>query len=494
MQKIQNSLWLIIITLITLSACKTEGPNDLISLTKLNGTWIRVESNNPSNDFMKIEAAAGTGIIVDASGSGFSDGDIKWQGITPVDLSTFSYQELGSDYNYYEATITMVNDNELRISVGNTGAGNTQKWLRDDGTIVNVSAQLLDCNYFTEDRVLTNTAAAIDYIVPCVMDITAAITIEPGVVIAFEENAGFGVYDAGSINAVGTATEPIVLRGETQSAGYWRGIHVETNSSKNRLEYVTVEDAGSNYVYCCNEKASLFVKDGQITVQNSTIRNGENFGIVARNAAELPDFQNNTITTHGDYPLYLSIERAGDLDGNGSDYSGNTKNFVYLYQSDVNTPTIITPNNVPYLLEGNVFDVTESLELEAGVEFVFEENGGIGVYDNGTFRIKGTSAENVIIRGNEANRGYWRGIHIETNSTSNNFAYARISDAGANYVYCCNELASVFIKGGTLTMTNTTISNGDSYGFYADKDADISGFSQNTITTHKKITSISGRG
>ena len=487
MQKFQNYFWVLLITLVTFSACKiTDGPDDLISLAKLNGTWIRVESNNPSSDFMKIEAAGGTGIIIDKAGSGFSDGDIKWQGITPVDLTSFAYQELGSDYNYYDATITMVNDNELRINVGNSGAGNSQKWLRDDGTIVNNNPTILDCNYFTEDRVLLNTTSAIDYVVTCVMDITASVTIEPGVVIAFEENAGFGVYDAGSLNAVGTSAEPIVFRGETHNTGFWRGVHVETNSSKNRFEFVTVEDAGSNYVYCCNEKASLFIKDGQMTIQNSTFRNGANFGILAKAAASLPNFQNNTITTHGDYPMNLAITRAGDLDGTGSDYTGNSKDFIYISGSTVDDITEISATNVPFLLDGEVFDIKEPLTLKAGVELAFEENGGLGVYDGGSLKLEGSASNQVILRGKEANKGYWRGIHIETNSSGNNFSYVRISDAGADYVYCCNEIASVFLKGGTLAMSNTTISNGDSYGFYADKNASIASFSNNTITTHAK--------
>jgi hypothetical protein len=473
-----------------ISGCESFGgkinPGDQADLAQLAGKWIRVESNNPSNDFMRITVTGSTGTITDKSGSGFQDGDVKWRNITPSGQETFTYEELGSDYNYYEASITIISQNELRLAVASSGAGNNQKWLRDDGSIVDTTSQELECGISTETT-LANTPAAIDYIVPsgCVVDITAKLTIEPGVVIAFEENAGFGVYDAGALYAVGTDQAPIVLKGAQAVSGYWRGVHIETNSINNRLEHVRIEDAGSNYVYCCNDKAALFIKDGKTVLKNSSISNSGAFGLKIGQNAEMPEYQNNTFSGNTEAPVYLPLKAARFLDGTGSSYMGNTVNFIEVYESGVNVNTTVPANDVPYLVEGKVVDVTKPLVLQAGVSVRIKENGGIGVYDEGTLKIEGTSTNPVSIKGFQSNQGYWRGIHIETNSNDNQLHHVQIADAGSEYVYCCNVKASVFLKGGKASIQNATISNGENYGIYANNDAEFSSYSNNTIETHK---------
>lgn len=478
-----------VFTALYLSGCKLiQGPDpiDLVTIDALKGTWIRVESNNPANDYMKITVNGNTGTITDRANSGFKDGDIKWQQILPSTANTYSYEELGSDYNYYSATITVVSDTELSISVGNSGAGNSQKWLFDDGSIVNTAPTELDCNYFIEDRVLTNTAAPVDYIISCVADITADLVIEPGVVIEIEENGGLGVYDNGSIHALGTESSPIIIRGTSSAKGFWRGIHLETNSTKNKFNYVAIQDAGSNYVYCCNEKASLFVKGGKIEIKNSTISNGKEYGIYSDANANLEGFEANRIESHDKHPMKINIKRAGELDGKGSEYTGNSNNLLLVFGPEMDEQVTIPATKVPYQFEGKVFNITENLTLEKGVDIEMEENAGIGVYDNGSLTINGTAEEPVYITGKEAIKGYWRGIQIESNSLKNSISYTAIADAGGNYVYCCNDKASIFLKDGSLKIQNTSISNGKEYGLVVKNDANLVDFSTVSISDHDK--------
>lgn len=490
MQKFQilAARWMFVLTLLVMIGCKNEPkPGDLISINQIDDTWIRIESNNPGSDGMKVEVSGNSATLIEKAGSGFSVGDVKWKDITAMTENTFAYQELGSDYNYYEATITLINDNEISISVGSTGAGNSQKWVRDDGSIVIETPAELGCNDFSSDQTLKNTSRAVDYVVSCVLDVTANLVIEPGVVIEFEENAGIGVYDGGTINAVGTEDEPIVLRGQSPVAGYWRGIHVETNSINNQLDHVTIQHAGSNYVYCCNEKASLFLKGAKMTIKNTQIAQGGGYGIHLKGNVSLDGFENNMITTHKEEPIFTTAFLAGSLNGAGLDFSGNTKDFIRIYDADVSEPVTIPALNVPYLQEGFVLDVTESMTISAGVEWICEANAGIGIYDNGSLKLDGSSANEIVIRGKEAVDGYWRGIHIETNSLNNVFSYARISEAGANYVYCCNEIATVFLKDGKLSMDHTVLSNGASYGLVAKEAAELRNYASNTVTSHKNL-------
>ncbi|MEL6590761.1 MAG: hypothetical protein AAFQ68_11795, partial [Bacteroidota bacterium] len=364
--------------------------------------------------------------------------------------------------------------------------GNAQKWLRDDGTIAPTVGETLDCNSFTVDRVLTNGPATVDYVVPsgCVLDITAALTIEPGTVIEFEENAGIGVYDNGTIKAIGTESEQIVLRGTQNVQGYWRGIHIETNSLNNRFENLTVQNAGANYVYCCNEVATIFLKDGKLALKNVTVAEGGAHGIYARSSAEFSEYSNVTVTTHKETPLLVAPNILQYLDGETSDYTGNDQDFIEVLDGDFTEAATIKANNVAFLFPNKVLDVKEAIEFEAGTDIFVSENGGIGVFDNGALKLSGTASANVLIRGKEPVAGYWRGIHMETSSLKNQFSYAQISEAGSDYVYCCNDIATVFLKAGKLAMDHTTLLNGDGYGLLVKEAAELREYQANTITSH----------
>lgn len=473
--------------LFTTSCDLTNGPGENENdLTRLEGSWIRIASNNPSADGIIITLTGTDGIIKDKAGSGFQNGDAKWANIESVDSENYIYEELGSDYNYYGGTMILRSDDTLRISISSSGAGNVQKWVREGEYIPGGNTQEISGSISTDTK-LVNGPAAIDYCVVGVLDVTAKLTIEPGTVIAFAENAGIGVYDNGALTAVGTSAEPIVLKGKSSVQGYWRGIHMETNTLDNQFDFVTISDAGSNYVYCCNEFASLYLKDGKASIKNTTIANGGSFGIYAKESVEFVSFEKNTITTHKGAPMFIHLERTGELDGTGSDYSGNDEDFVRILESSMDQETIMPANNVPYLLEGKVVDIKKALTIEAGVQIVVKENGGIGVYDDGSLNIAGTAASPVVIKGAAEVKGFWRGIHIETNSINNKFSYAQISDAGSNYIYCCNTISTIFLKGGKLEMTNSTLSNGQGYGLYANADASLAGYSQNTITSHDDL-------
>jgi len=76
------------------------------------------------------------------------------------------------------------------------------------------------------------------------LDIDADLVIEPGTVIMMR-GATFEITSEGSISAVGTSDQPIVFRGEEATANYWSSLRIESNTVKNKLEYVTISHAGS---------------------------------------------------------------------------------------------------------------------------------------------------------------------------------------------------------------------------------------------------------
>ncbi|MDW3649333.1 MAG: hypothetical protein R8P61_19855 [Bacteroidia bacterium] len=480
-----NSKLLVILSLLSMIffSCE-EGPinPNAEGCEEIHGNWVRVRSNNPANDGMELIATGTEGTILVGRGN-FNVGDIKWKDISGGG-GNFTHQELGSDGNYYSASMELIADT-IYVTVSSSGAGNEQKWVRKESYTdpgPSGETQILDCS-ISENTTLVNGPAAVDYRIDCVLDLTASLTIEPGTVIEFSQNAGIGVYDNGELKALGTSGEPIIFKGTTANKGWWRGIHIETPLS-NQLDYVEIQDAAGNYVYCCNDKASLFLKDGSIEIRNTRISNGEEHGIIIRNAVEIGIFENNTITSHDKEPLVLPIQQAQKLDGLGSDFSGNGQNFVLLTDDDVTEESRLKKLNIPYELEGAVYDIKEKLTIDAGVELQMNENAGIGVFDQGALKVEGTDLEPVIMKGRESLRGYWRGIHIETNSLSNILDHLQVSNAGSNYVYCCNVVASVFLKDGRTTIRNSSITEGQGYGIATTDDFTFSGFENNVISTH----------
>ncbi|MGS0525600.1 hypothetical protein ACU8V7_10745 [Zobellia nedashkovskayae] len=61
-----------------------------LTLDNLKGSWIRIASNNISNDGIIIEMKDAQGTIADKADSSFSNGDIKWKDIAPSDTENYT--------------------------------------------------------------------------------------------------------------------------------------------------------------------------------------------------------------------------------------------------------------------------------------------------------------------------------------------------------------------------------------------------------------------
>ena len=79
------------------------------------------------------------------------------------------------------------------------------------------------------------------------VDVQAALTLEPGVTLDFDQvtplTVGAG-HTAGSLHAVGTAAEPITFQGSGQP-GSWAGIEIFSHDPANVLTHCVVRDGGN---------------------------------------------------------------------------------------------------------------------------------------------------------------------------------------------------------------------------------------------------------
>src|SRR5690606_769118 len=106
----------------------------------------------------------------------------------------------------------------------------------------------LACDYFSEDRVLTNDPQRpVDYVIGCYANVQGSLKIEPGVVIELENHAGLRVNLNSKVYEIkGTATNPVILTGTSKQKGHWRGIFLtEAHNQNNLIEHTVIEYAGS---------------------------------------------------------------------------------------------------------------------------------------------------------------------------------------------------------------------------------------------------------
>lgn len=135
MKTITRFMYLIFLTTVVVSCTSdddTGGGEETpqYNLDDLQGKWYRAYSNNPDSDGMEVTVTGDQGKVTNAAGSGFSLNSVKWKDIIATDIKKYQHSELGSDGNYYEGFMELGQDDTLRISVGHSGAGNMQKWVR----------------------------------------------------------------------------------------------------------------------------------------------------------------------------------------------------------------------------------------------------------------------------------------------------------------------------------------------------------------------------
>lgn len=288
------------------------------------------------------------------------------------------------------------------------------------------------------------------------INVSAALTIQPGVTVVFCADAGLSVIDAGSINAIGTATSPIVFKGEVETPGYWRGIGIATNNPNNQFNYVTVKDGGSYWFY---EFANVCVyESGKLNISNSTISNSEEKGIWAGESTSFPVFTSNTFLDNAGTGLDITAKQVSALDEASSYNVGNGNNFINVRSANLSSNETWKNTTTPLLINGEV-KIAAGLVLSAGMDIMFEASAQLTVEESGYLTAIGAAGNSITMRGRFSSAGYWRGIYIDSNNPNNKFAYVNFSDGGE---YWFLDYSTVYVS-GRLEMDNCSITNSNSW-------------------------------
>jgi hypothetical protein len=323
-------------------------------------------------------------------------------------LGTFSDNQL--DHNRVPMRIRL--DNAGRLAASNKFADNDKQRL-----------ELIGNQTLTRDS--TWHDMGIPYYLRFFVTVSANLKLDPGVTLLME-HANMVIEENGSLNAVGTADKPIVIRGAAQKPGYWGGLDLSSDSPKNVFKYVTVADGGRDN--SSHDAANIRVGNhASLSVEHSRIEDSAGYGAYIQ--GDLVDFSNNVVKGNK-IPLRVAMNSIGSLAASNK-IADNQKQWIetmgtgdYLSR-DATWRNLGAPYKLRYLKS-----VKANLKLMPGVVLLMGGGAGLDVESGGSLLAVGTADNPIVIRGVEEKAGYWRGLRISSHSKKNRLAYVKVADAG----------------------------------------------------------------
>ncbi len=325
---------------------------------------------------------------------------------------------------------------------------------------INSEPVMLECNYFSTDRILEDDPERpVDFVVSCVANVTANIVVKPGVVIEFEDDAGLNI-STGSLKAEGTESKKVVFTGVTKVKGSWRGIFITSKSVNNIFNNAVISYGGGNSFNSNNDRGNLICYNGKVTVTNTEISMGKEHGFNCMyGSGDIVEFTGNKISGNDKYPV-SSLTKFGFRFDNSNDFSGNGLDYIFLkgniFLGEDHTWQSI---NVPYLIDGKLrIGNNESLTLEAGSVLLFENGSSIGVEDGGYLASAGEENKMVTLSGLTEQPGSWLGIINFSDDSRNVINYTEIAYAGGGAHNSNGDLGTIVVwANASQTVTNSVL-------------------------------------
>ncbi|SFV56731.1 Fibronectin type III domain protein [hydrothermal vent metagenome] len=312
------------------------------------------------------------------------------------------------------------------------------------------------------------------------------LTIKAGSTLKFTSSGYISVK--GALKAVGTATNPIIFTGTTESAGHWQGIQFDNAvDDRNELDNVIIEYAGS-WAY-----GALYATGAtKLKIRNSIIRNNKLNGFYFGDDVMLSEFSNvtstkNEATAGSVHPNALNV-----IDGT-SNFKGNNNDYLTVRSGTVKSNQTWNALTVPVLVDRYIEIASNKLvNIKAGSKFEFVSSGYISV--NGALKAIGTAeykdkktgktipANPITFSGATKAAGQWQGIQFNNAVDDRNELDNIIIEHAGSWAY-----GALYATGATkLKIRNSIIRNNKLYGFYFGNEVELNEFTNVTSTNNEK--------
>ncbi|MCS3939115.1 hypothetical protein GGP84_001741 [Salinibacter ruber] len=306
----------------------------------------------------------------------------------------------------------------------------------------------------------------------------SSVTINPGVEMTFEADAGLYVSSGSVLSADGTADNPITMTATEGNAqpGWWQGVFLFSNDANNLLDHVEVRHTGSGSPNTVGDGGVVVAGGSAVTLTNSTIAQSAAYGLLLTEGnATLDGFSANTFADNADAPIYLPFSNIGRIDGTSTFPDGKTvRVFGTSLSEDGATDVTLTAlsGDTPYRFASSpAVGDDASMTIEPGVEMTFESDVGFRVSDNSSLTADGTSGTPITMTATAGNaqQGWWRGIAFYSDNANNLLNHVEVRHAGRSIMSPIPEAANVAISvGASLDITNSTVTDSGNHGIYCD--------------------------
>lgn len=447
------------------------------------GFWrgVFIFSNNTNNLITNTEIryAGGTarGYGISSAAVGVNNGDrLKISNSVISDSDGYGvYFEEGSIVELFEkntfanntgAAIAVDADNVHKLDVNSTFSGNGNNYIEIFGSTLSL----------TNEVSWRPVSESVPYRVSGNLSIESGLKILAGVTLEFTSGIYMqldeGTNGPGYLITAGTAESKVLFTGASQTPGFWMGIQVFTNDTRNKLDHTTIEFGGSTARGYGLEKANLAVNDGdQMTISNSAFNSADGYGVFFEEGSKLGGFINSTCSNNTGRAAAFGVNSVHEVDGISSFNTGNGDNSVeikggVLEKESLEVSWVALSNNTPYYLSNNLtiesgLVLSDGVKIEVGTDRYIETDG------DGYLVATGTTG--ISITGKTKNPGAWMGIQIFTNDTRNLLNNVTVSHGGSSARGYGLQKANIAVNNSDkLTVTNCTITDSDGTGLFGE--------------------------
>ncbi|MGI5864172.1 MAG: hypothetical protein ACOX6T_19250 [Myxococcales bacterium] len=308
------------------------------------------------------------------------------------------------------------------------------------------------------------------------------LTLKPGVKVIFSEDVALRFTGEQVLVATGTADEPILLTGAQPQRGFWKGISFDgTLSTESRLDYVTVEYAGSTKSdsNAAAIKLTADSRGARASLTHTTLKDSQGWGLWLDGSAVVPEFASNVLTRNTLGPASVDAQVADVLDADSS-YTGNDRDEVHVRAYQISRSATWQNLGVPYVMESSLAVDGADWTIAPGVTLVMAEGTGITVRsDDSALLAAGTSSAPIVFTGQKEERGSWKGIHFDgSNNTRNALAHVTVKWAGDTT--SDQDAAAVKLiadsHGVQVKISQTTLEESEGWGPVPRRERDCPGF------------------
>jgi hypothetical protein len=257
------------------------------------------------------------------------------------------------------------------------------------------------------------------------------LVVDPGVewLVGIDKLIELGWNSAqAEVQMVGTAAEPITIRGADARPGSWLGIAVNSAIYANSaLKHLVIQHGGG-------KDGSALAVHAAITASDITFEDNNHEAFVIHEQGLAPDSARFTVTGTKGVAGRVNAGALTSVPAGGS-YRGNQNDYIVVERGNITRTGTIPEVDVPFHVMGTVtLRNAAVLTIAPGAEFQMQSGVDWDMGWNSmpaTLKLIGTAQKPIKFRGIVEQAGFWSGIAVGQAVTADSvLEYVHIGNAG----------------------------------------------------------------